>query len=792
MFNTIWIDPNIDKGENLIYAKELKSMNFKELKLLKIIPEAIDYLKAIKFEETKIIVSGKLYAELVANIKENIKDIYTIPKIIVFTSNEGKFIEKNNYYQNEENKFYNNGRIAVTFEEVKKFLFKDNENDIKNNSLLNSATIKEIQKLSSSIENMKEIVIDEILEDQLTFECIDKKEKLILPLFFQTLIDKVKNDNLEEYTHLLYNTYSNKYKQIGELLGPILSIPNIPIEMLSKYYARLFTFESGFYKDLNKDLINNKMDKYLPFIKTLYEGVKLKSLPTAENTKLYRGGKISKKEINKLKKYMENENKDLPRSIMFCKSFLSFSKIKSVAEGYLILQKKNDNFSKVLYILERDNNKDQNLSNHASLEEISDFPKEKEVLLFPFSSFEVQYIKETKLNKENIYEIKLLYLYKYLKDIENDKNLVIDENKISDSDFKDQLTKFGLVQKEKIGNINTKVIIEEYKQFEKEANNFITGEIHIRKNDINENIQIINSFENVKRMNENENKEDDWEYENEELMKENIQIKINGKKIDFSYLYKFEKEGIYTIKYKFKKSLTKINHMFYDCKRLIKLDLSRFNTENVNNMSYLFYFCKCLTNLDLSNFNTQYVTNMSNMFSDCSSLKNLDLSNLNTQNVSDMSHMFNNCSSLQNLDISNFNTQNVTDMKNMFDDCSTLTSLDLLGFITINVTDMSFMFSGCNSLINLDISKFNTENVTNMFSMFFECTSLKKLNLSNFNTENVTNMSFMFGNCKNLINLDLSKFNSKNITNMSNMFDDCKSLKKENIITKDKNIINLL
>ena len=79
-----------------------------------------------------------------------------------------------------------------------------------------------------------------------------------------------------------------------------------------------------------------------------------------------------------------------------------------------------------------------------------------------------------------------------------------------------------------------------------------------------------------------------------------------------------------------------------------------------------------------------------------------------------------------------------------------------------------------------------------IYHLFYDCSYLIKLNLSNFNTENVTNMSFMFGNCKNLINLDLSKFNSKNITNMSNMFDDCKSLKKENIITKDKNIINLL
>ena len=45
--------------------------------------------------------------------------------------------------------------------------------------------------------------------------------------------------------------------------------------------------------------------------------------------------------------------------------------------------------------------------------------------------------------------------------------------------------------------------------------------------------------------------------------------------------------------------------MFYDCKSLKSLDISNFNTQNVNNMSGMFYNCKSLTSLDVSNFNTQ-------------------------------------------------------------------------------------------------------------------------------------------------------------------------------------------
>ena len=64
-----------------------------------------------------------------------------------------------------------------------------------------------------------------------------------------------------------------------------------------------------------------------------------------------------------------------------------------------------------------------------------------------------------------------------------------------------------------------------------------------------------------------------------------------------------------------------------------------------------------LTNIDLSNFNTQNVNNMSYMFSRCYSLTNIDLSNFNTQNVTNMNYMFYYCELLENINISNFNTE---------------------------------------------------------------------------------------------------------------------------------------
>ena len=48
---------------------------------------------------------------------------------------------------------------------------------------------------------------------------------------------------------------------------------------------------------------------------------------------------------------------------------------------------------------------------------------------------------------------------------------------------------------------------------------------------------------------------------------------------------------------------------------------------------------------------------MSSMFYKCTSLVSLDLSNFDTQNINDMSSMFNECNSFVSLDLSNFNTK---------------------------------------------------------------------------------------------------------------------------------------
>ena len=130
-----------------------------------------------------------------------------------------------------------------------------------------------------------------------------------------------------------------------------------------------------------------------------------------------------------------------------------------------------------------------------------------------------------------------------------------------------------------------------------ENKKYILAEINIKEDDINKNIRILNSFEEQKRINERDDKEDDYKYENEKKIKENCIIKINNKIIPFNYLYKFKEKGKYKIEYSFRKNIKNLAFLFSECNSLTNIDLSNFNTQNVTNMSGMFYYCNSLTNI---------------------------------------------------------------------------------------------------------------------------------------------------------------------------------------------------
>ena len=90
--NIFWLDPNVDNEENTEYKRRLENLGYEKIKCFKTIEEGINSLKSIKFEETFIIVSGGFYFNFIEVFKEDLKDIYVIPKIVVFTQ------KKKHYY----------------------------------------------------------------------------------------------------------------------------------------------------------------------------------------------------------------------------------------------------------------------------------------------------------------------------------------------------------------------------------------------------------------------------------------------------------------------------------------------------------------------------------------------------------------------------------------------------------------------------------------------------------------------------------------------------------------------
>ena len=350
-----WIDNNINNNENMKYLKQLGYNNNNIIVNNHIMSEAnicapnindqnllyeteafqnvesfIDYLKnniyvGRRFKETIIIVSGRLFKKFVKEFNKNLKYIYIIPKIIVFT--KGNF----SYPENIPNKkFYKYGGIKKTFNEIKNFIDSELrrwESYPLQNQLLSSDLIKSE------------------INDELIFDPIKDSKELVLPMFYQILLDLSTIDN-NKFINDLYEKYKNDKNYVG-LLNQIKEIPDIPIDLLSKYYIRMYTIEGDFYKKMKIELLGNNKenykDYYSPYIKTLYKSLHNKALDQYIDKELYSAQLLSDNQIKDLNNFKKKRINNLPMSNVFTKSFISFSKELAVAENFLNNGKKKCN-----------------------------------------------------------------------------------------------------------------------------------------------------------------------------------------------------------------------------------------------------------------------------------------------------------------------------------------------------------------------------------------------------------------------------------------------------------------
>ena len=133
-------------------------------------------------------------------------------------------------------------------------------------------------------------------------------------------------------------------------------------------------------------------------------------------------------------------------------------------------------------------------------------------------------------------------------------------------------------------------------------NNEIICKFNIKKDNIGKEIQIL--YNNNKNNNNYLNK---LFYIND--LEKYCELYLNNNlRINFCWKYRFEKEGENKIKILAKQLLNDMNCIFNECQYLNSLDLSNFNTSNVEDMRGMVQSCYSLTSINLSNcFNTSNV-----------------------------------------------------------------------------------------------------------------------------------------------------------------------------------------
>ena len=131
------------------------------------------------------------------------------------------------------------------------------------------------------------------------------------------------------------------------------------------------------------------------------------------------------------------------------------------------------------------------------------------------------------------------------------------------------------------------------------------------------------------------------------------------------------------------------------------LDLSNWDTSNLNNMAQMFYGASNLVSLNISNWNTSKVTQYTTIFRGCTKLKEIiGIEDIDVSKNAIFSQFFQSCSSLKKLDLTKWDLSSATNCWYMFN-ASGFQWLDLTGWEVPKVTECSNMFNGCGSLETL-------------------------------------------------------------------------------------------
>ena len=551
--NLIWLDHNINNEENSAYQK-----NILKLKKYKFFPfsqvkDCIEKLKALKFEKTYIIISGSLSREFFIEFEKVINTIKICPVIMIFTSKNKMNLIKTNIIKLDSYPFFNINYVYCAYKNVEKQLLLPD--------------IYQPRDINNPIKY-------ENYNNYFSFEYINESKELILPLKMMEFIEMPHKAEIINFNEYLLDKYI-KSNEMKKLIQQLLIDTKIPFPVLVKYWVRAYTLESFFYKDMNFYLEKKSGNIFDIFIRVLYQGL-LKNIITHYNKDtLYRGALIKKNEINYIKTSLNKKKENLPGCICYNKAFLSSSLYKKVALNFMCMKKPQDNEERVLYVFEKGGDIDTENATNADIQEFSYYGNEKEILFFPFSTFEIIEIKKKEIHNNNnkiyYYEVILNYIGKYKKIIDNSQ-------KIPENGFSKNILTSNVLEKLDMNKESNKNI------FDFELDKYITDDLkigyikaiyNITNDNLNKNIKLINYDENL----------------NKEELEKICEIYLIDKKIEFTYEYKFNKTGKYTFIFKFNSLLKNGNKLFYGCDSLISLDFGKFKSNYLKDMTDMFNGC---------------------------------------------------------------------------------------------------------------------------------------------------------------------------------------------------------
>ena len=372
-------------------------------------------------------------------------------------------------------------------------------------------------------------------------------------------------------------------------------------------------------------------------------------------------GKKSKYEIELEKNEPVDENKKI------------LNKIKEIDIKYKEIREEINNIknNNIIYNEEEKNKVIRDNKNELNIKEILKelLIKDKEIINILYSEFENKINNDKKEDYKKIEEslnktIKKKYSNKVDINIYNDNINKIKEdinNQINEiNNIKNNIKEHIKKEVNDYNQINSKdnVLIrnltERINIFNKKIkDNYITLKIEINKEDMGKDISIINQCWTYKLFKNFELEDIEIEINGEHIpikykhynywqgcteYNENSKDLENSKKIykelnnNYSFYWIFSNEGIYDIKMIFNKKLCSCAGLFCDCKNIIQIDLSQFNSTNILSYNSMFYNCENIKEINLGKLDFSMVTDFDFMFYNCKNLVDLDVTSFNTKN----------------------------------------------------------------------------------------------------------------------------------------------------------------